>query len=538
MKLKDKNKTKIFFAVAIGIGMNTNNSFSQSSSGFEKCYGDIKSNYAYSAETMNDGGYIIVGQTPSSINQYLDILVIKTDAAGTYQWNMTYGGSKSDWAYSVKQTNDGNIIITGITMSFLDTTSGNIFLMKTDTQGNILWTQEFGGASSDVPNDVISTTDGGFLITGYTTSFGTGNSDAYLIKTDSDGNAQWTKTYGGTGATVGYSALQTSDGGYKITGYSSNASAGNYDILLMKVDAIGNPLWTTVYGGTNADYAFSISPAPNEGAIISGTTWSYGNGDPDINVTLTDSGGNPLWYKVISGSGNDYGYSVVYSSPNSYMLAGKTDSYGAGSYDAFLCKLDTFGTFQWGKTYGGTHEDEIRSMKPTMDGGFLMAGGARSFTPPPNYDHEFFVIKTDSSGNSNCSNAMNTVALTIAPAIGTFTPVISAGTIVAPPPAFQSSLIFASETQACSPNFAQEENTMENTITVFPNPTNGIIEVKALSDSHNKIEIYNTLGECIHRSFTSASKSIIDISAHPQGIYFYKIISEEKNISSGKIIIQ
>ena len=152
-------------------------------------------------------------------------------------WTKTFGGNSNDIGYSVQQTTDGGYIITGYTSS-----SGNIdiWLIKTDSNGDSLWTKTFGGSGDDLGQSVQQTTDGGYIITGYTTSFGNGYYDVWLIKTDSNGDEEWNQTFGGGGSDSGHSVQQTTDGGYIITGYTDSFGNGGGDIWLIKTDSEGN----------------------------------------------------------------------------------------------------------------------------------------------------------------------------------------------------------------------------------------------------------------------------------------------------------
>ncbi len=154
-------------------------------------------------------------------------------------WIRTYGGPNYDWSNSVQQASDGGYIISGSTNSF-GAGSYDVYLVKTDSQGDTLWTRTYGGSHDDRGYSVQQTSDGGCIIAGYTSSFGEGYDDVYLIRTDASGDTLWTRTYGGTANDYGYSVQQTSDGGYITGGYTSSFGAGVWDVYLIKTDANGN----------------------------------------------------------------------------------------------------------------------------------------------------------------------------------------------------------------------------------------------------------------------------------------------------------
>jgi len=168
----------------------------------------------------------------------MGFLFFKTSVKAMITFERTYGGINSDLGYSVQQTQDGGYIIAGETESY---GAGliDVYLIKTDSLGDTLWTRTFGGTSWDYGRSVAQTSDGGYIITGYTWSYGAGYADVYLIKTDPLGNTLWTRTFGGIDGDVGYSIQQTSDGGYIITGKTNSYGAGSDDVYLIKTDTLG-----------------------------------------------------------------------------------------------------------------------------------------------------------------------------------------------------------------------------------------------------------------------------------------------------------
>ncbi len=360
-----------------------------------KTYGGSDDDWGCSVQQTQDGGYIIAGGTWSFGAGGYDVYLIKTDANGNVEWTKTYGGSSYDCGFSVQQTKDGGFIIAGYTCSF-GAGYADVYLIKTDAYGNVEWTKTYGGSDYDFGYSVQQTQDGGYIIAGKTCSFGAGGYDVYLIKTDANGNVEWTKTYGGGSDDCGFSAQQAQDGGFIIAGGTWSFGAGGYDVYLIKTDANGNVEWTKTYGGSSYDCGFSVQQTKDGGFIIAGYTCSFGAGYADVYLIKTDAYGNVEWTKTYGGSSYDYGKSVQQTQDGGFIIAGYTCSFGAGGADVYLIKTDANGNVEWTKTYGGSDEDYGFSVQQTQDDGYIIAGRTYSFGAG---GEDVYLIKTDANGN-------------------------------------------------------------------------------------------------------------------------------------------
>jgi hypothetical protein len=200
-----------------------------------------------------------------------------------------------------------------------------------------------GGSNWDIARSIIQSSDGGYVVAGFTQSFGAGGADFYVVKLDSSGNIVWTKTIGGSNWDVAYSIIQSSDGGYIVAGLTYSFGAGDSDIYLVKLDSSGNTVWTKTIGGSNWDVAYSIIQSSDGGYAVAGETYSFGAGGRDIYLVKIDSSGNVQWTKTIGGSYEDAAISIIQSSDGGYAVAGGTQSFGAGYWDIYVVKMDANG---------------------------------------------------------------------------------------------------------------------------------------------------------------------------------------------------
>ena len=350
---------------------------------WNKTFGGIGyTDWARSVQQTSDGGYILAGYTDSFGAGAYDAWLIKTNSSGSEQWNRTYGGGDSEMAYSVKQISDGGYILAGY-VSVPTTGVVSALLIKTDSSGNKLWSKTFGSIGESYANSVQQTSDGGYILAGYTRSSGAGGYDFWLIKTDASGNERWSKTYGGISQDYAYSVQQTSDGGFVLAGFTSSFGAGYNDAWLVKTDLFGNEEWNKTFGGINDDFVYSVQQTSDGGFVLGGFTGSFGASMNDAWLVKTDSIGNEQWNKLFGGYNHDYAYSVQQTSDGGYILGGVTNNYGASYGEAWLIKANSSGNEQWNKIFGGASFDQAFSVQQTSDNGYVLAGFTRSFGVNP-----------------------------------------------------------------------------------------------------------------------------------------------------------
>jgi len=278
-------------------------------------------------------------------------------------WNRTFGGSENELGRSVQQTNDGGYIITGDTKSY-GAGNNDIWLVKTDANGNKLWDKTFGGPEDDYGRSVQQITDGGYIITGYTKSYGAGKEDVWLIKIDSSGIIEWDKTFGGPGTDRGLSVQQTNEGGYIIAGDTYSYGAGSDDAWLIKTDANGNKLWDKTFGESHDDGLYSVQQTSDGGYIIAGYTDSYFHENHDLlNLWLirVDKNGDQIWTKTLPSEAAypiSLAYSVQQTSDNGCIVIGYEGGASLWPPDStgiWLIKMDKDGNIIWSRNdFGGS----------------------------------------------------------------------------------------------------------------------------------------------------------------------------------------
>jgi uncharacterized delta-60 repeat protein len=359
---------------------------------FAKSIGGSLTDIAVSIIQSSDGGYVVAGYTRSFGAGGRDFYVVKLDSSGNVLWTKTIGGSNDDVARSIIQSSDGGYVVAGWTSSF-GAGSSDFWVVKLDSSGNVLWTKTIGGSSGDYANSIIQSSDGGYVVVGQTNSFG---ENIFVVKLDSSGNVLWSKTISGSYYDFVRSIIQSSDGGYVVVGRTLRA--GRYDMYIVKLDSYGDVVWTKTIGGDDDhDEAYSIIQSSDGGYVVAGYTESFGAGGSDFYVVKLDSSGNVQWTKTIGGSEKEVATSIIQSSDGGYVVAGFTESFGAGYFDIYVVKLDSSGNVQWTKTIIGRSSDDFPwSIIQSSDGGYVVAGHTYSLGAG---GWDFYVVKMDANGN-------------------------------------------------------------------------------------------------------------------------------------------
>ncbi len=367
-----------------------------------KTYGGPNSDSALSVQETADGGYIIAGTTTDFGGGLRNIWLLKTDANGDTAWTNTFGGTGDHYGRCVRQTSDSGYIVTGGTADLSQI--ADMIIIKTDPDGNAIWTSIFGGTEFDIGNSVCETSDGGYVAVGMTRSFG-GIAEIYIVKTDADGDSLWTRTYGGALWDEARSVQETADSGLIIAGYttvSSGPGGPDTEVYLLKTDADGASIWSQTYELNAAeeyrDYGYSVQQTADGGFIIVGETWYPGTPAWEIDVYLvkTHPNGDTMWTKTYDrAQRTDKGQDVQQTDDGGYIIAGYTQIIGL-DYDFYLIRTDANGDTLWTKTIGDSQAptpwEEAFALDQTSDGGYIVAGFTHSYGAG---NSDIWLVKTE-----------------------------------------------------------------------------------------------------------------------------------------------
>ena len=489
---------------------------------WQKCFGGSYGEIPNGILQTADGGYLICGSTtsvdgqvtglhdPSSTNS--DVWLVKTDASGNLKWQKCLGGSGSDAANAVIQAADGSYVFVANTNSLDGDVTGDhgsdVWVVKVDTTGNIIWEKCFGGSLYDGGSAIRETSDHGFIVCGSTASNDgdvSGNhmgqgfpTDVWIFKVSNTGSLLWQKCYGGTSYEEAVSIQQTVDGGFIAvgqTGSNDGDVTGNHgqdDYWLIKLDPTGNLSWAKCFGGSQAEWSGGVQQCSDQSYILAGYSNSH-DGDvtgilgSSINYWIVKVGisGNLLWEKSYGGGGglaDDRANSVTQTPDGGYLAAGLTnyDSIPGNvsgihgtwyTSDAWVIKLNTTGALLWEKCFGGTGNETAQDVILTHDGALAFTGYTESNDGDVSGNHgsdDFWVVKT-----GNISNLT-------------------------------------------------EYNSNIKSISIHPNPSTGIITIERESQDFQSIKIIDFKGEVVYSGFMEGSgASKFDIGYLQNGMYLF-----------------
>lgn len=361
-------------------------SYAQYALAWEEKFGGEGDDVATAVIETSDNGIVVVGTTKSNELGTSDILIIKLDAQGNYLWEKVYGGSDYEFAYSVAETYDNGLVVAGSTAS--ESNGGHdLWVLRLDAYGNLLWDKKMGGAGHDFAKSVIETHDTGIVMAGYTKSKGAGYSDFWIIKLSASGNRIWEKTFGGANFDEATDIIETTDNELTVVGYTRSKGAGSHDFWIIKMSSNGNYIWDKTYGGEKHDLSYAIMETQEKGYYVVGKTSSQGAGYSDMWVFELDYEGNKKWGQIYGRGSSDAAFAVTTNPNNELLIAGFTKMNYTG-FDAQLLNLNQHGQVLWDYNFGSENWDEANDIVATADGGAVMVGYTK-----PNGDSDFWITK-------------------------------------------------------------------------------------------------------------------------------------------------
>jgi Secretion system C-terminal sorting domain len=379
-----------------------------------------------------------------------DFWIVKVSASGILQWQKSLGGLNYEVANSIQQTFDSGYIIAGSSNSNDGDVTGNhgsydYWVVKLSVTGSIQWQKSFGGTGNDVANSVQQTADSGYIVAGYTNSNDGdvtgyhGNQDCWIVKLSNTGSLQWQRSLGGTSPDAAYSIQQTSDGGFIVAGFSASndgdvsVNHGNQDFWVVKLSTLGGIQWQKSLGGTGFDVAAFIQQTLEGGYIVAGYSNSNdgdvtGNhGGYDYWVIKLSATGIVQWQKSLGGSGFEEAYTFLQTSDSAYVIAGYSSSsdgdvtLNQGQDDYWLVKLSPAGNMVWQKSMGGSGTDMAYSIEQATDGSYIISGASYSTDGDCTGNHggcDYWIVKLKSQVSVNPVNNNSSISIIPNPTTG------------------------------------------------------------------------------------------------------------------------
>lgn len=501
---------------------------------FEKQYGTAaKNEYGRDATILtNNAGYAITGwANKSSTNK--DIYFLRTDTCGRENLSRTYGGNDDDMAYEIRELANGNLTVVGETENWGSGVNDAYLMRMTGSTFGAAQGRAIGDTSIDVGMDFKQLAGGGMVVTGYTHRF-SGKENIFLAKFNSSLTAQWIYRLGGTQDDRGNAVLELSGGDFIIAGATKSYGMGNWDHYLIRTNSSGIVSWAKTYGTTNYDVTNNVKTTLDGGLIMVGTTKNSnnsGNSLFDIQLIKTTSAGTLQWTKSYGGLQDEMGEDVIQLADSSYIVVGYTKSFGAGDWDVYMFKVDKNGNTVWARTFGGTSEDQAFSVEKTADNGFVLGGHTNSFGPG-NFD--VYVMKTNSLGFTGCNDSSG---------INTYAPhdsVINAYVqdsllyVINGASVDTFTTIDSTHCSTCNPARLLDHNHKEQGMLLYPNPANESINVEIPftgSEQSFDVRVYSSYGTLVHEEkvhgSTLSSVYKINSSDWETGMYVVVISSSE-----------
>jgi len=351
---------------------------------WNRTWGGNFSDYGYGVAVDSSDNIYLTGSSYSFGAGIDDMVLVKYDNSGVYQWNRTWGGTDEDESYGVAIDSSDNIYLTGATNSYGTEGSLDIFLVKYDSSGVYQWNRTWGGNNTDVSYGISVDSSDNIYLVGYIWSLGTGSYDMVLVKYDSSGVYQWNRTWDGSNADYGYGVALDSSNNIYITGYIWSFMTGSFDMVMVKYDSSGVYQWNRTWGGNDYDEGSGIVIDSLDDIYITGATESFSVGGYDIVLVKYSSSGRLQWNHTWGGADYEESFGVAIDSSDNIYLTGVT-SEGEGDRDIVLVKYDSAGVAQWNHTWGGIYDDKSSGITIDSLDNIYISGATKNFGAV-NYD--------------------------------------------------------------------------------------------------------------------------------------------------------
>lgn len=366
---------------------------------FARLYGGTLEDCGYGISRDANGNLLIIGYTQSFDVDNTDYMLIKVDEDGILKWGKTYGFYYFDTGHCVLPTMDDGYLLVG-TAGWGSTYADQMYVVKTDSLGDIEWDYGYGSTGYESGYDAVQEPDSSFILLGSTDSFGFGGKDIYFRKSDADGNYVFSYAYGTSGDDQGYSLIKDTDGGWAILGeMCCSGGLGGTDMEFVKIIPQTYNAYLVFLGGSGNDGGRDLVSSHDSGYVCAGYTYSYGNGSSDFYINKLDKNRNSVWSYAMGGSGADVAESIIMTADSGFAILGETTSFGQGQADMWLVKIDRDGQFEWSFAFGFIGNEKGRSL--TQDeNGYLYAAGYLEYTTYLPGQPDFLLVQFAPDGSA------------------------------------------------------------------------------------------------------------------------------------------
>lgn len=502
---------------------------------FQSGFGDTMTDIGTKVVKTSNGGYCIIGTTEQNHKDTTDIAVYFVNYLGEMSTSVIIGLSRNEFPTGLVETSDSGFIISGTTYSSpIDTTHSDIFALKINSVGDVLWSNIYGGADDDDAQSIMKTPDNNFVIVGSTKSYGSASKSALVLKIDENGDQKWCNVSSASLSNYFNQGDITYDKQYILGGGSFNGSSD--DNYIVKMDTSGSIIWSKRYGTNGADWISDIKTTSDSGFIIAGISSENTAGDTDQNVIKLDSTGGLTWAYNYGTSNYDRSFSIIENSSHHFIVCGYTNISPPGSTinQLVLDEIDSAGNVVWANIYGDSIQtSEGYYLIPGQKDGYAAVGFSVIFEP----NGDAFFLKTDDNGIGGCyefpiSLIQNSSPLTVSSGAVGILVQLNHQSIAMTSNNFTDS--YAQDCVIDNIKNITTNNSANNSARLYPNPAGKLLNIEMEMDDATAT-VFDQLGRSILKQKFNSPKTTIDLSFLSPGVYFLELKSKNK-LSRNKFI--